>query len=309
MLWYNQFTQKGCEHKLSHDNIIIPELLPPAEDGVFRTLMTNPNAEPILRDVIESFLHFPVTKVEVKNAEMPISDINEKRERFDVNCSINDGTQQADVEMQADAMKGDSQKTEHKIIKSRAIYNLCDLHSGQTGRGITYDKLMRSYQMMFCGYTVFPERNDFVSRFSFRDEEGKELLDTVGIIFIELTKLKEIISKPINDMSGEEQWSLFFAFGGDLNYLDLMDRLESARKEIKMARELLSTISQDENERARFRSRRMFQMDMEHDRAVTRDERSMEIAKNMLKLNMAVELIAQVTGLTIAEVEALRKDI
>ena len=294
---------------MSIDNFIIPELLPPAEDGVFRTLLTHPDAEPILRDIIESFLQFPVTKVEVKNVEMPISDINEKRERFDVNCAINDGSQQADVEMQADAMKGDSQKTDHRIIKSRAIYNLCDLHSGQTGRGISYDKLMRSYQMMFCGYTVFPDRSDFVNRFSFRDEKGEELLDTVGIVFIELSKLSAFINKPVKDMSSEEQWSMFFAYGGDSNYLDLMNGLEDAREEIKMARELLSTISQDENERARFRSRRMFQMDMEHDRAVTRDERSMEIAMNMLKLSMAVELIAQVTGLTIAEVEALRKDI
>ena len=275
---------------------------------MFRTLLTHPDAEPILRDIIESFLQFPVTKVEVKNVEMPISDIKEKRERFDVNCSINDGSQQADVEMQADAMKGDSQKTDHSIIKSRAIYNLCDLHSGQTGRGISYDKLMRSYQMMFCGYTVFPNRSGFVNRFSFRDENGDELLDIVGIIFIELSKLNTIINKPIKDMSSEEQWSMFFAYGGDLNYLDLMNGLEDVREEIKMARELLSTISKDENERARFRSRRMFQMDMEHDRAVTKDEAIKEVAKNMLKLNMAVELIAQVTGFTVAEVETLRKE-
>ena len=36
---------------------------------------------------------------------------------------------------------------------------------------MTYDdKLLRSYQMTFCGYTVFHHREQFVRRFSFRDE-------------------------------------------------------------------------------------------------------------------------------------------
>ena len=129
---------------MPYDDIDIPELLPPSEDGVFRTLLTHPDAKPVLRDVVESFLRFPVIKVDVRNAELHISDINEKRERFDVNCTINDGSQ-CEVEMQSEAMTGDSLRTEHKIIKSRAVYNLCDLHSGQAGRSVRFDRLLRSY--------------------------------------------------------------------------------------------------------------------------------------------------------------------
>ena len=63
---------------MPYDDFIVPELLPPHEDGVFKTLMTHPEAKPILRDVVESFLRFPVIKVEVRNVELPISDINLK---------------------------------------------------------------------------------------------------------------------------------------------------------------------------------------------------------------------------------------
>ena len=133
---------------MPYEDIAIPELLPPSEDGVFKTLMTHPDAKPILRDVVESYLRFPVVNVEVRNAEMHIADIKEKRERFDVNCTADDGTQ-CEIEMQSEAMSGDSAGTNHKIIKSRAIYNLCDLHSGQSGRSVRYDMLMRSYQMTF----------------------------------------------------------------------------------------------------------------------------------------------------------------
>jgi len=284
--------------------------------------MTHPDAQPVLRDVIESFLRFHVIKVEVRDVELPISDINEKRERFDVNCVIDDGSQ-ADVEMQADAMKGDSYRNDHKIIKDRAIYNLCDLHSGQSGRGVRFDKMMRSFQMTFCGYTIYQDSKEFIRRFSFKDEYGVELSDSVGIIFVELSKLNDVVKKPIESLTREEQWSAFFAYGGDPQFVGLIDNLSDARGEIKMARELLQTISRDENERARFRSRRMFLMDMEHNliaardegllegrlegRNEGRDEMSLEIALKMLIDNYTIDDIIKMTGLTRQEIENLQK--
>ena len=287
------------------NDFAVPELLPPSEDGVFKTLLTHPEAKPVLRDVVESYLRFPVVRVEVRNVELPIADINEKREKFDVNCTVNDGSQ-CDVEMQSEAMTGDSMKTNHTIIKSRSIYNLCDLHSSQDGRGVRYDRLLRSFQMMFCGYTVFRNNERFVRRFTFRDEDGVELSDAVGIIFVELTKLGSVMNKPVETMTGEEIWSLFFAYASDPEYRELMNKLIAARSEIKMATELLKSISKDEIERAHFRSRRMFRMDADHDRLVAQDEKAMEIARNLLKMGMPVEQIVAATGLTSEEVDALR---
>ena len=87
---------------MPYDIALVPSLLPPSEDGVFKTLLTHTDAKPILRDIVESYLRFPVVKVEVRNVELPISDVNEKRERFDINCTVNDGSQ-FDVEMQSEA--------------------------------------------------------------------------------------------------------------------------------------------------------------------------------------------------------------
>jgi predicted transposase/invertase (TIGR01784 family) len=96
-----------------------------------------------------------------------------------------------------------------------------------------------------------------------------------------------------------------------------------------MASELLMSISKDEIERAHYRSRKMFQMDMEHNRAVSRNEgriegliegriegrneghiegrneRSQEIAQNLLRIGVPADTIANVTGLTRAEIEKL----
>ena len=141
-----------------------------------------------------------------------------------------------------------------------------------------------------------------------------ELSDAVGIIFVELTKLDSVVKKPVELMTGEEIWSVFFAYGSNPKYRNLFDKMNSARSEIKMATELLQTISRDEIERARFRSRRMFRMDMEHSMIVSRDEgreegeirKAIAIAKIMLDDEEPIEKIVKYTNLPREEIEGLR---
>jgi predicted transposase/invertase (TIGR01784 family) len=255
------------------EDIVIPEILPPSDDGVFKSLMTHPDGEPVLRGVMSDVLDMKFVSVEVRNVELPISGINEKQQRFDVNCrAVADSGKQIAVEMQAEPMKGDSAETEHRNIKNRAIRGVCDLFANQPGRGTAYGDFEQSFQITFCGYAVFPKRAGFIRRFSFRDGDGVELADSVGIIFIELTKLGEVLKKPVKDMTGLEQWCAFFWCAGNPKYRDMLNKLNSAREEIKVATELLAGISKDERERALFRSRRIAQQDMEHNYAVARKE-------------------------------------
>ena len=72
-----------------------------------------------------------------------------------------------------------------------------------------------------------------------------------------------------------------------------------------MAGELLMGISQDERERAVFRSRRMYQTDKESDIATTEDRVKLAIARNLLGMNMPLDQIVTATGLTREEVEKL----
>ena len=80
-----------------------------------------------------------------------------------------------------------------------------------------------------------------------------------------------------------------------------------------MAGELLMTITQDERERARLRSRRMFETDLASDMATSRDigrkegikESALVIARNMMKRKRPIDEIIEDTGLTRDEVENL----
>ena len=96
-----------------------------------------------------------------------------------------------------------------------------------------------------------------------------------------------------------------------------------------MAKQILSTISRDEDERARFRARRKFQMDQEHRDFVNREEgrkeglqlglqqgreegksaKAIDIAKKLLQIDFAIDKIVEVTGLTCDEVENLRIEV
>ena len=84
-----------------------------------------------------------------------------------------------------------------------------------------------------------------------------------------------------------------------------------------MAGELLMSISQDERERAVFRSRRMYQTDLQSNLATAEDrgekrgrkagrqEEKLEIARMMLSDGEPVEKIMRYTGLTRQEITQL----
>ena len=81
----------------------------------------------------------------------------------------------------------------------------------------------------------------------------------------------------------------------------------------QMAGNLLMSINQDERERTVFRSRRMYQTDLQSDLATAEDRgkktRSIEIARNLLKIKLPLEQIVTATELTREEVERLHPEI
>ena len=89
--------------------------------------MISPEAKPGLMKLIAGIIGRPVLDVTVHSNELPVSDTEEKAERFDVNCKIDDGSQ-INLEMQASRIQEDADG-EHRNLKGKSIYYLCDLHS------------------------------------------------------------------------------------------------------------------------------------------------------------------------------------
>ena len=155
----------------------------------------------------------------------------------------------------------------------------------------------------------------FVNSFSMRHDEDNELLsDTIHVVYVELSKLDEILKKSVSDMTDLEKWSVFFRYANVQSHRETVNRVIESKEVLQMAGNLLMGISQDEKERAVFRSRRMYQTDMQSNIATAEDRgrvrgeatKALAIAKNLLKLNLPLDQIALATDLTIEEVERLK---
>ena len=285
------------------------DILPPSDDRVFKLILTSPEAKPVLIDLISSIIKRKVVDVVVRNNEIPPEDTKEKAERLDVNCYIDDDSQ-VDLEMQASRIEEDSDG-QHRNLKGKSVYYLCDLHSSQPSKGVRrYDKLARTYQVTFCSYTVFPDREEYVNSFSMRHDEDNELLsDAICVVYVELSKLQEIMKKSVDDMTDLEKWAVFFRYANEPNHRKTVNEVIASKEVLQMAGNLLMSISQDERERAVFRSRRMYQTDQQSNIATAEDrgERRgrIAIAQRMLSAGEPIEKITLFTGLTQQEVETL----
>lgn len=286
------------------------DILPPSDDRVFKLILTDPKAKLGLMKLISAIIGRNVVDVVLYPNEPPIGSIDEKAERLDINCKIDDGSQ-VNIEMQASFLQ-ELIAGQHKNLKGKSVYYATDLHSSQPSRGLQrYDQLPRTYQITFCAYTVFENRPEYVNSFSLRhDTTGELLCDAIQIFFVELSKLKDLLNKPVSEMTVLDKWSLFLRYAPDQKYREKINEVIESEEVLQMAGNLLMSISQDEQERAIFRSRRKFETDYASDIATAEDRGAhnsrVEIARNMIKMGMTSDQISAATGLTPAEVESLR---
>ena len=285
------------------------DILPPSDDRVFKLILTSPEAKQGLMNLISSIIGRTVIDVVLLPKELAPGDTEEKAERFDVNCKIDDGSQ-INLEMQASHMIEDLDG-QHRNLKGKSVYYLTDLHSSQPAKGLRrYDRLARSYQITFCSYTIFPNTQDYMNSFSLRhDTTGELLSDAISLTFVELSKLSEVVKKPVCDMTDLDKWSVFLQYAPDLEHREIVNKVIESEEVLQVAGDLLMNISKNERERAIYRSRRKFQTDLQSDLATAEDrgrrQSAFTIAKNLLSMDMPREQVAAATGLTLKDLESI----
>ena len=244
------------------------ELLSPTDDRIFKVLLTHPNAKQVLMDIISTVIEQKVTDVQIRNIELPVTYIDEKEQRFDVNCTI-DGEDQVDVEMHCEKRVEIGVKFTNFINKY--TYYLTDLHSSQLSKGVKYKDLKRTYQITFSKHSVFRKRPGYISWFTLRTIDGYQLTDQINMIIIELDKLENALKKPVEELTAQEKWSLFLNFASNPMHRNIINDIIKDKEEIGMAAAILQEISQDEREKAIARSRRMYETDRESDRLTSEE--------------------------------------
>jgi len=291
------------------------DILPPSEDYIFKTLLTHPDTKPALIDLIATVIGQEmddIVDVQILNNELPATDTDEKNERLDVNCVLRNGTQ-VNVEMQGSQIEEPYNCGNENFI-GKYIYYLTDLHSSQKSKGVKYYDLARTYQVTFSTYTIFPNRAGYITVSNMRTQEGELISDRINMVIIELSKLGEVLKKPVAEMSSIEMWSAFLGYAADPSHRILINEMIERKEALGMASRVLMNISKDDHERAKFRSRRKFETDLTSNILTAeyrgelrgRQDEKIKRATSLLGI-LDIEIIAEKFELTADEVEALRK--
>ena len=193
-----------------------------------------------------------------------------------------------------------------------------------------YSKLKKTIVINLLNFNYY-KRNSYhqIAHMKFEKTKEKEYVDLgyteedqiatedIEMHFIEMPKLKK---KKGEKQTKLEQW-LWLLIGEE----EKIEMASKENKEIKKALEILDEMSMDEKEWEEYQSRFMAELDYNSGIATARadgekaglekglkegiQENKIEIAKKLIKMDMDLKQIKEITGLSIEELENIKSDI
>jgi predicted transposase/invertase (TIGR01784 family) len=307
----------------TYDNL--PKILPFTNDIVFKMMFKAPEAELIRRGMISAFTGLEVHTAVIIDPEPTSSNIESKREVFDVNCETNIGL--VCVEMQASHMDGDSTSNNHQNIRTRSLFGGADLFSNQSVKGQRYSEINKTFQITICDYNAIHETDEFLTKFQARSGDGIVLSDSLTFVYVELKKLQKILQKPDSEFSYPEMWAIILEYIDKPQFREKISGIINKKEEFQMAYEMIQDVSDNPNVREFLRQKRKADNDFEHTKKVMRDEGKaegiaigkaegmlegifegkLEVARAMLFKNMSLIDISLFTGLPENEIKKLKR--
>jgi predicted transposase/invertase (TIGR01784 family) len=225
-------------------------------DNVFKAVFTKdtPESQGALAKLLSAIIGRDLSVITLTANEPAIDNIRERQIRFDINCRAADG-ELLNVEMSLNP---------DKFEPIRLEYHAGKLFTAQDIRGAdkTFDDLKPAYQIAFLVRSRFFADEGFFHTFEYYDPERSISLNGRSrIITLELAKLERVIEKPVEKMSEQEHWAVFFRYLTDKGKRQKINEIMEYEEGIKMASEVLLTISKDEIERARLMSEYKYVVD------------------------------------------------
>ena len=269
-----------------------------------KVLEENPD---VCKELLEMLLDIKIDRIEQPRSEQTFkTDFDSRGIRLDV--YVKDGTGRCfDIEIQT---------SNYMRLEKRARYyqGLMDVDSIQSGQ--EYSALKDSYVIFLCLGDAFGHRLP-VYTFRYRAEEDKNILMNDGTVNI-------FFNATMYDKMQSENLRSFFKYlcgkNSDDNFTDRLSELVERVKMNAQWRHRYMTIEQEiklqvearTNERAKELAKDIAKnmaqdiaKDMAQDIA---NEKTLETAKNLLKINISPEQIAMATGLSLEQVTSLKTD-
>ena len=222
-----------------------------------------------------------------------------KKSKFDVRSRFQNG-EQGIIEVEWGKKINDDFKKRAQFIVSKA-------YSSQDISGKTYRDLKRCYLICIVDHTLFEGDTEYFRDGMFRDANGNPITDDQTIIFLELTKIRHLLKKPVEELTDIECWLLFFKYAADKSKAKRkkLNEIMKRNEGVKMATQILQTISKSERERSLYESQLIYELDQRsaEESAELRGKRM--VAKNLKLDGFPFEVISRNTGIPLEEIVAL----
>ena len=287
----------------------IVKLLDPKNDYVFKRIFGYVGNEEITKGLINAIVDdIHITNVELDVKEILEQDIkDDKLGILDIRAVI-DNSIQCDIEMQM---------VDKKDIENRILFYWSKLYSKSISLGEDYIEAKRTIIILFTDYEIKGHEaiEKYLSEWHIREEEYSNIILTknLEICIIELPKYERYVSKN-KELS---TWVKFITRPGEISMEDMNNN-----EPLEKANKVLNEISDNEHEQELAFQRLMYKMDQKAVEAAGYDkgleegihkgkiegekEKSIKVAKTMLKKGIPVEVIIECTELTKEEIERLK---
>ena len=281
------------------------ELLDIRFDNVFKAVFTkdNPSSKGALSKLISALIGREVSVSVINANEQPIDNIRNRQIRFDIKCKAESG-ELVNVEMSLNPKPFEPVRLEYYAGR---------LFTGQDIRGVgkNYDDLKEAYQITILTKETFFNDKAYLHNFEYYDPEHEiSLKGRSRIITLELSKLEEVVEKPVNMMNEKESWAVYFRYLTDKTKRYKINQILDHEEGIAMASDVLIHISKDEIEQARLESELKYELDTQSNLVYekrTGIKEGIEItARNALAKGYPLETIQDITGLDMETIKNIQ---
>ncbi|MDR1735450.1 MAG: Rpn family recombination-promoting nuclease/putative transposase [Oscillospiraceae bacterium] len=263
-------------------------LLPVKSDFVFKLIFGDQRNVDILAAFLKSVLDIPNEEYD----HLTVVDPYVKKESEDDKYGI--------LDVKVHTISGSVVHVEIQVkvipeLTARTIYSQSKLVAEQMSSGQKFSTIKRVVSIIITDENFVPGE-DYHHRFRYRTNDGMEFTNLVEIDTLELRKL------PSDDDSTDLWYWMKFIQSDDEG---VMEMLAQRSPTMKKAVGVLKELSADERTRMLFESREMARMDFESMKDGAVKSARIDVARNLLEMNLSVEQIAKATGLTLGEIDAL----
>ena len=271
-------------------------------DRPFKEVFLNPKNKDLLKALLELVLEIKIDRIEIRSTELLSGNIGVKDKRVD--ALVYAGDKKIEIEINSE---------NRDYVRPRNMAYLCNIYQSHTLRGEEYNEDTDIIQINFT-YGL-GEKKEAKRKYKVRDKEGKEYVKNFKIYEINMDYYKKIWYDKNEDEIEKNKYIVMLDL--DKEELEKMPKDKIVDKYITNV-----TIVNDDPEFQKYMSKEEDERKIKNSLLTeVREEginlgiekginsRNTEIAQNMIKKNIDIEVISDVTGLEIDKINKLKENI